>query len=133
MRIGAVADQSGATTKTIRYYEDIGVLNVASRSPNGYRDYPEDVLQRLAFIRSAQAVGLTLGEIREVLAFRDQGLAPCDHVVGLVERHAADLERRIGELHQLRADLQGLVERGRTLDPNDCAPSEICHIITVVD
>lgn len=87
MRIGTVADQSGLSTKTIRYYEDIGVLDPPTRLPNGYRDYPEEVFERLTFVRSVQAVGLTLGEIREVIAFRNRGQTPCDHVLALVDCH----------------------------------------------
>ncbi len=132
MRIGTVADRSGVTAKTIRYYEDIGVLDVASRSPNGYRDYPEEVLQRLAFVRSAQAVGLTLAEIRKVIASREKGQAPCDHVLTLVERRSADLDRRISELHQLRGELDALVKRGRSLNPEDCSAAQVCHIIPSV-
>ncbi|MGH3981421.1 MAG: MerR family transcriptional regulator [Pseudonocardiaceae bacterium] len=75
MRIGQLAAQTGVSTKTIRYYEDIGVLHAPPRAPSGYRDYSDDAAPRLRFVRAAQSVGLTLGEIREVLAFRDRGEA----------------------------------------------------------
>jgi MerR family transcriptional regulator, copper efflux regulator len=64
MRIGELAAASGVSAKTIRYYEDIAVLDPPARTPSGYRDYTPEATERLAFIRSAQAVGLTLGEIR---------------------------------------------------------------------
>lgn len=58
--------------KTVRYYEGIGLLDHPPRTPSGYRDYDPSVLERLGFIKAAQAVGLTLGEIREIVALRDR-------------------------------------------------------------
>ena len=129
MRIGEVAHHSGVSVKTIRYYERVGILAQARREPNGYRTYDPEVLDRLAFTRAAQAIGLTLGEIREVIAFRERGQPPCTHVLGLITQHAAELGDRINELETLRAQLEALTKRGSTLDPTDCAPSSICHVI----
>jgi len=81
-------------------------------------------------VRAAQAVGLTLGEIHQIIAFRDDGQAPCAHVTDLLRRHAADLQVRIRELQQLRGELQQLAERATTLDPEQCPPERVCHIIT---
>ena len=68
MLIGEVARRSGVSAKTLRYYEDIGLIDAPARSASGYRDYESDVLDRLGFIRSAQAIGLSLGEIRSIPA-----------------------------------------------------------------
>ena len=84
---------------------------------------------RLGFVRAAQAVGLSLGEIRQIIAFRDDGQAPCAHVTDLLQRHAADLDRRIRELQQLRGELEELAERATALDPEQCPPERVCHII----
>lgn len=127
--IGTVAERSGLPAKTIRYYESVGVVQPPRRSPNGYRDYDESVLDRLAFVRAAQASGLTLGEIRSVVAFRDRGETPCDHVRTLIDRRALEIDRRIDELQRVRADLARLARRARGLDPADCDPSAVCHII----
>jgi DNA-binding transcriptional MerR regulator len=81
-------------------------------------------------VRAAQALGLTLGEIRRIIAFRDDGAAPCAHVTALLQRRAADLDARIQELQQLRGELRQLAERATTLDPEHCPPERICHIIT---
>ena len=129
MRIGDVAHQAGVSVKTIRYYERIGILAPVTREANGYRSYEPEVLDRLAFTRSAQAVGLSLGEIREVIAFRDRGEPPCAHVLNLIERRSNELTARITELERLRTDLEALSERGRDLDSRECLPSSICHII----
>lgn len=129
MRIGDVAQRSGVPIKTIRYYEEIGVLDPPPRTASGYRDYDHGVLDRLTFIRSAQTVGLTLGEIREIVAFRSRGETPCAHVVALLAQRSADLSRRIAELERMKAELAALARRAQSLDPRDCHPSQVCHII----
>jgi len=130
MRIGELAEQAGISTKAIRYYEQIGILAPPARTTSGYRTYDQTALRRLGFVRAAQALGLTLGEIRQIIAFRDDGSAPCAHVTALLQRRAAELERRIVELQQLRGHLQQLAERATTLDPKQCTPERICHVIT---
>ncbi|MGA9690578.1 MAG: heavy metal-responsive transcriptional regulator [Pseudonocardiaceae bacterium] len=129
MRIGEIAQRTRLSTKALRYYERVGLIAEPNRTPSGYRDYPDTVLDRLRFIRSAQAAGLTLGEIKGVIAFRDQGSPPCGHVLELIESRAADLEARIAELRRLREDLRGLAQRGRSLSPEACSPDLVCHIL----
>ena len=129
MRIGELAEQAGIFTKAIRYYEQIGILTPPARTASGYRSYDETAMGRLEFVRAAQAVGLTLGEIRQVIAFRDDGQAPCAHVTDLLQRHAADLDVRIRELQQLRGELGELAKRATALDPEQCPPEQVCHII----
>ena len=130
MQIGELASRSKVPAKTIRYWETIGVVAPPSRSANGYRDYDSGVVDRLAFIRAAQAIGLTLGEIRSVIALRDDGETPCDHVRHLLEQHASALDDHIAELLRLRSELDQLADRARQLDPADCDPTAVCHIIT---
>src|SRR4051794_12484012 len=106
MRIGDLAAASGLTTKTIRYYEHAGLLPAPPRTPGGYRDYCEQAIARLAFIRDAQSAGLTLAEIRSVLDLRDSGKAPCDHVTALIKQHLHEIDRRLAELRKARTTLQ---------------------------
>lgn len=129
MRIGELSQRADVTTRAIRHYERIGVLPAAERTQGGYRDYGEDALPRLAFVRASQAVGLTLGEIREVIAFRDRGESPCSHVLALLERRSSELSRRIREMRSLRAELDALAVRARVLDPADCSDDDVCHIV----
>lgn len=129
MQIGELAKRSGLSVKALRYYEDIGVLSAPPRTAGGYRDYDTDALGRLEFVRAAQAVGLTLGEIREVIGFRERGEVPCNHVLDLILHHAAEVDRRIAELQRLRTDLGRLARRARTLDPADCPESAVCHVL----
>ena len=129
MRIGELARQAGMSTKAIRYYEQIGVLTPPARTAAGYRTYDQTALGRLGFVRAAQALGLTLGEIRQIIALRERGTAPCAHVTALLQRRAGELGARIAELQQLRGELQQLAERAATLDPNQCSPERVCHVI----
>jgi DNA-binding transcriptional MerR regulator len=129
MRIGELAAATGVSAKTIRYYEDIGILAPPLRTASDYRTYDESSVGRLAFIRAAQAVGLTLGEIRGIVALRDRGETPCAHVLELIAARAAEVDQRITELQQLRADLDRLAARARQLDPADCDPRRVCHLI----
>ena len=132
MRIGQVAAATGVTEKTIRYYEEIGVLESPNRSANGYRDYGRSTLDKLRFVKAAQSVGLSLGEIREVIALRDHGETPCEHVVSLIRRRSQEIDSKIAELQNLRAELSRLEKRARSLDPDACAPDKICHVIEPV-
>ena len=129
MRIGELAARAGLTTKTIRFYEAAGVLPEPSRRSSGYREYDAAAVDRLAFVKAAQAAGLSLAEIREVIAVRDNRGAPCQHVRALLEAHAADLDRRIAELTALRADVELLRIRAGALDPSTCRPAAVCQLI----
>lgn len=120
MRIGAVAERTGVSTKTLRFYEDAGLLPEPDRTPAGYRDYPPEALDRVSFIRTAQAAGLTLAQVRQVLDIRDGGAPPCEHVATLVSDRLAEVEARIAELTQMRSRLCELDRRTREVDPADC-------------
>ena len=86
MQIGELGEQLGVNPKTIRYYESIGLLPEPARSSSGYRVYDETDAERLGFIRAAQRRGLALDEVREILALRDGGQAPCDYVRTVISR-----------------------------------------------
>ncbi|MFF2611759.1 MerR family DNA-binding protein [Kitasatospora sp. NPDC058046] len=130
MRIGALAAATGTTTKTLRFYEQAGLLDEPQRTPGGYRDYPPAATTRVAFIRTAQTAGLSLAEIRGILAVRDGGQAPCEHVTALLDQHLADVERRIAELRATRVMLRDLARTASTTDPATCTEGDICRILT---
>lgn len=110
MRIGELAERLGVNPKTIRYYESIGLLSPPERTPAGYRIYGEDALERLTFIKTAQRLGITLDEIREILALRDRGEPPCGYVRDVLRQQVADLDLRLVELQRLRDELVALDE-----------------------
>jgi DNA-binding transcriptional MerR regulator len=120
LKIGEAAGRSGVPAKTIRFWEDQHLLPAPARSPVGYRDYDPAILERLAFIRHAQAAGLTLDAIRQVLDIRDGGQPPCVHVTGLIARRLAEVEARLAELARARDQLASLAARAAAQDPADC-------------
>lgn len=129
MKIGELADRGGVSTKTIRYYESIGVMREPDRTPSGYRDYRADALERLRFIRDAQATGLTLAQIQSVLELKDTGARSCEHTRSLLEGHIEDLDAQIERLRTARAELAELATRAARLDPADCTDPNRCQVI----
>ena len=128
MLIGELAAATGVSTKTLRFYETDGLLFEPDRTPAGYRDYPNPAIDRVVFIRQAQAAGLTLAQIREVLTIRDGGRPPCGHVADLVDQRIEQLARRLAELEHTRTELLALQTRLDALDPADCR-DDICIAI----
>jgi MerR family transcriptional regulator, copper efflux regulator len=122
VRIGQLADAASVPAKTIRYYEEIGLLPPPERLANGYREYDEGAGERLRFVKAAQAVGFTLAEIGEILALRDRGHEPCAHVLELVERRARQIAEQVAALERMQADLRRLAARAREhpLDADYC-------------
>jgi MerR family transcriptional regulator, copper efflux regulator len=120
MWIGEAAAQAGVPAKTIRFWEDQQLLPPPARTSAGYRYYDPAILERLAFIRNAQAAGLTLEHIRQVLRIRDGGQPPCVHVTGLIAQRLAEVETRLAELTRTRTQLMALAERAAAQDPADC-------------
>lgn len=127
MKIGEIAALSGVSTKTIRFWEDEHLLSEPARRPSGYREYEAGIVERLAFIRQAQAAGFALDQIRQILDIGDSGDAPCQHVTDLIGMRLAEVEARIQELEATRARLQILAGRAADQDPADC--QGLCSII----
>jgi len=129
MRIGEVAEEVGVTTKTIRYYERIGLLPSAERTPSGYRSYGSDTLERVRFIRDAQATGLSLTEIQSVLELKAHGQRSCEHTRSLLHRHLDEIDAQIERLRAARRELAQLVERADSNDPAACVDEHRCQVI----
>jgi len=130
MRIGQLAKKVGLNPRTIRYYEYIGLLPPPPRTESGYRRYADGDAERLEFIRSAQALGIALSEIKEVLAFRDRGAYPCPYVLTLIDRKVEEIESHIRGLRALAADLKRLRKAGARIPPGaSAAKARFCHII----
>ena len=127
MRIGEAAGEAGVTAKTVRFWEDQHLLPPPARTAAGYQDYGPAIVERLAFIRHAQAAGLTLDAIRQVLDIRDGGQPPCVHVTGLIAQRLGQVEARLAELTRTRDQLVILAARAAAQDPADC--QGYCSII----
>ena len=129
MRIGQLAAQTGYSVRTIRFYEQSGLLPAPSRTPAGYRSYDQDAVARLRFVRSAQALGLSLAEIAEVLRIRDHQGLPCSYVAELLDTHIGALDARIKELTALRDELRTRRSLGSVPDPARCQSDQVCYLI----
>ncbi|MGI0494368.1 heavy metal-responsive transcriptional regulator [Alkalinema pantanalense CENA528] len=105
LKIGEVAIQSGVPVKTIRYYEELGLLKSADRTEGKFRLFHPNIIARLAFIKRLQSLGLSLQEVRECLSVYDRGELPCHDIKTKLEQHVADLDRRMTELANLRQEL----------------------------
>lgn len=130
MRIGQLADEVGLSTKTIRFYEDSGVLPEPDRADNGYRQYGQPSVDRLNFIRDAQSAGLALSEIATILELRDRGENSCHHTVAMLEGHLVEVDRQIEELRRMKIRLTEMIERGYGLDPAECDDPNRCQMIS---
>lgn len=129
MLIGELAQAVGATAKTLRFYEEQGLLSPAERTPAGYRDYTTDAIARVDFIHRGQAAGLALAQIKQILNIRDRGQAPCDHVRDLLDTRLTDLDQQIRSLTELRATIAELRDQATHPDPDSCDPEEVCKYL----
>ena len=130
VNIGTLAHSTGLTTKTIRYYESIGVLPEPQREENGYRSYDGGSIDRIGFIRDAQVAGLSLIELQMILGLRDEGESTCRHVIDGIETHMIDLDRQMQDLERTKVRLGQIIDRARTLDPSDCNDPNRCQTIS---
>ncbi|MEM9512971.1 MAG: heavy metal-responsive transcriptional regulator [Cyanobacteria bacterium P01_E01_bin.48] len=109
-RIGRVAEYSGVSVKTIRYYESLGLLAAKSRTRGGFRLFDlDDALVKLAFIKRSQELGLSLHDIGKFLQVRDRGELPCAEIRTSLKQKVAEIDAKIEQLAALRAELKGLL------------------------
>ena len=115
MRIGALADASGVSTRTLRYYEEQGLL-APERAANGYRGYAPDAVEQVATIRTLLAAGLTTQAIAEVLPCTTAGpsFQPCPALTARLDGELATLDERLAALTASRALLAELTSRARS-------------------
>lgn len=125
MVIRELAQQTGVSSKTIRYYESVGLLPRPRRAANNYRQYTPTYVERLRFIASARALGFSLGDISEILTARDKGIAPCQRVLDAISQRLAEIDHRIADLLELRDALEQLEREGAIL-PRDDVRGEHC-------
>ncbi len=112
--IGEVASRSGVSRKALRLYESAGILFPPRRTAAGYRVYRPETLALLGFVRQARRLGFRLDEIKEIAAIRRAGRVPCAHVRDLVRRKAADLDKALADLTEVRNRLRALLRSWRS-------------------
>ena len=126
LRIGQLKDQSQVPIKTIRYYEELGLIKAAQRTQGGFRLFAPAMLNRLAFIKRAQKLGLSLQEIGELLSIRDRGQSPCQAVKHKLQSKISAIDEQIAQLTLLKSQLETLMEAEGTALAED---GIICPII----
>jgi MerR family mercuric resistance operon transcriptional regulator len=99
--IGQLAKSVGVPTSTIRFYERTGLFKPDARTKGNYRQYGEEALGRLRFIRSAQATGFSLDDIRELLSLTHSEEPPCEEVLTLTKKRLAEVRQRVRELRHV--------------------------------
>jgi MerR family transcriptional regulator, copper efflux regulator len=125
--IGQVTNLSGIPIRTIRYYESLGLITSSGRTEGGFRQFSADVLTRLAFIKRAQSLGLSLEEIREILQVYDEGNPPCGEIKEKLLEKLSQIDHQISELLTLRSEIGELLAgwSHQPLQPEE----KICPII----
>jgi DNA-binding transcriptional MerR regulator len=128
LSIGDLANVTGETVKTLRYWTNQGLLDT-ERGENNYRYYSRDMKQRAAFIRSTQALGFTLEDIKSILHLRAEGVQPCNEVRAELARHLTAVQERIMELKQLEAELSARLTWAEA-NPDPACDAEGCVYLT---
>ncbi|MEQ1952820.1 Cu(I)-responsive transcriptional regulator [Mesorhizobium yinganensis] len=108
MNIGTASEKSGLPPKTIRYYEDIGLLS-PGRADNGYRDYSTADVHRLRFLQRSRGLGFSVEECRQLLSLYGDTHRESAEVKAIAESKLVEIDRKIAELNALRATLSHLV------------------------
>ncbi len=136
VQIGKVAQESGLSIDTIRFYEKEGLLREPPRSGGGFRLYSSPDIEHLRFIRTAQELGFSLGEIRELLLIQDERVESCTHVRDLIEQRLLSVHQKIDDLKRIERDLENALAKCTNAlthdraDPNhECCPvlEQIAH------
>ncbi len=119
------------TTKAIRYYESIGVLDEPARTESGYRSYGPEAIERLQFVKQAQSSGLALTEIKSILEIKDRGGQSCEHTREPPRNPTStNSTARSSSCKQARVELGRMYARAETLDPAECTDAHRCQVIT---
>ena len=131
MKIQDLSRITGVSAKTIRYYEEIGLLPAPARAENNYRQYGEQDVERLRLVAGARRLDLSLDDIQEILAFRDHREAPCRVLLERMAQKADEIAERIRALQQTEDELRALHDLGMTFPMDDVEGKLcVCHLVS---
>jgi MerR family Zn(II)-responsive transcriptional regulator of zntA len=123
LTIGKLAEMTGVSADTLRYYEKMKLITGTSRSASGYRLYHADAMQVVRFIRGAKELNFTLDEIRQLLTLKKSDQSTCAEILKHTEAKIREAETRIRELKEIKKVLKSLAEQCPADDtPTDCCP-----------
>ncbi len=120
MTIGEAASRSGVTPKTIRFYEEAGIIRPAARGENRYRAYMETDIQTLRFIQRARTLGFPLKDISDLLELYRDTTRTSREVKKLILKHVTELDRKIMEMTAIRNTIASLADRCSGNDRPEC-------------
>jgi MerR family mercuric resistance operon transcriptional regulator len=122
--ISQLAQAAEVPTTTVRYYERVGLVQPEDRSEGNYRLYSDESLQKLKFIRTAQAIGFTLDDVKALLSTPDSSAASCRQVQSLIEERLAEVAQRLKDLRHVQQVLKSALAKCQETERADC-----CHVI----
>ena len=131
MEIRELVQKTGVPAKTIRYYEEIGMLPPPERKPNGYRNYAEADVERLKLVAGARRMDIPLADIREILDMRDRQEPPCVRLLEIIDQKRDEIQVRIEQLRQMDAELSDLYDLGMSFPMDDIEGKHcVCHLVS---
>ncbi len=128
MLAGAAAKELGIGIQTLHFYEQQGLIPHPPRTAANYRVYPPEIVERVRFVRKAQALGFSLDEIKEILALAQKGTSPCGRVQASLAEKLNEVDRRLKELSVFRAELASLIARAVELSSHE-TQAQVCSIV----
>jgi DNA-binding transcriptional MerR regulator len=128
LRAGEAAEVLGVGVQTLHFYERERLIPPPPRTASGYRLYTPELIDRLQFIRKAQALGLSLDQVREILDLVDHGATPCARVRAALVEQLEEIDRRIEELQRFREELVAVTKQAATLAGRE-SRGHVCPIV----
>src|SRR5216683_3460794 len=132
LQIGQVAQQTGLTVDAIRFYEKERLLPKALRSTGGFRLYGSDHIEQLRFIQKAQAIGFSLGEIRELILIQDDQVETCSHVRDLIQQKLVTVQQKMNELAQIEGQLKEALQKCNRQLRKTSARHDRCPVLDLI-
>ena len=120
MKIGELARKAGSNSETVRYYERIGLLPRPGRTDSNYRDYSQEDVERLTFIRHARGLGFELVDIRSLIDLAEHPERGCGEADAIASRHLEAVEAKIAQLKKLRSELRHMISHCRGGSVSSC-------------
>ena len=126
LKIGEVSKRSGIGVESLRFYEKSGLIDPPARTGSGYRQYDASVLDRLEFVKRAQALGFSLNEIARIIAEKRAGRSPCEEVREIVRARLRELDERMAQMRRYRREMAETLKRW---DQSAEVDGDICGLI----
>lgn len=129
LTIADIANASGVSPHTVRYYVKEGLITPATQAENNYRLFTRQDVTRLRFIRMAKMLGFTLNEIRQILEHANIGESPCADVREIIQHHIVENRQKIQELQALQTRMEQALEKWQDMPDKTPDGNSICHLI----